>query len=282
MPKVRLDVLLVERGVAESRSKAQALIMAGQVKVDGQVALKPATPTSLDCRLKIDPGPRFVSRGGQKLDAVLEAFGIDVSGFICADVGASTGGFTDCLLGRGAERVYAIDVGKGLLDWKLRNDTRVVVMEETNARFVEELPEQIDLVTIDASFISLKKLLPVVKGWITPLRPPSLSKKMGGEKEEENGGVIALVKPQFEAGRKEVSRGSGVVRDPAVHRQVLLDLLAFAQSEGYGLSGLIRSPLQGPKGNTEFLAWLSGQPGGDQVETLVAHVLPEEGADEMP
>jgi 23S rRNA (cytidine1920-2'-O)/16S rRNA (cytidine1409-2'-O)-methyltransferase len=156
-------------------------------------------------------------------------------------------------------------------------------MEETNARFVEELPERVDLVTIDASFISLKKLLPVVKRWITPLRLPTFSsKKMGGVKEGERGGVIALIKPQFEAGRKEVSRGSGVIRDPAVHRQVLLELLAFAQGEGFGLNGLMRSPLLGPKGNTEFLAWLSDRPGGGQVETLVACVLPEESADEMP
>jgi 23S rRNA (cytidine1920-2'-O)/16S rRNA (cytidine1409-2'-O)-methyltransferase len=183
----------------------------------------------------------------------LEAFNINVRGRVCADVGASTGGFTDCLLQRGAAKVFAIDVGKGSLHWKLRNDPRLVVMEGTNARFVESLPEEISLVTIDASFISLKVLLPVVNKWLRPLRLPPFSKKMGGEKE---GGVIALIKPQFEAGKKEVSRGRGVIRDPEIHRQVLLDVLTFAQSEGFGVRGLIKSPLLGPKGNAEFLAWL--------------------------
>src|SRR5262245_44628524 len=160
MPKVRLDVLLVERGLAESRAKAQALIMAGQVRVAGQVMLKAATPVSSDAVLTVDGGPRFVSRGGEKLEAALEAFQIDVTGLICADVGASTGGFTDCLLQRGAAKVYAIDVGKGILHWKLRNDPRVIVMEETNARLVGSLPGPVSLVTVDASFISLKILLP--------------------------------------------------------------------------------------------------------------------------
>ena len=159
MPKIRLDVLLVERGLAESRAKAQAMIMAGQVRVADQVTLKPATAISTDSVLTVDSGPRFVSRGGEKLDAALEAFGINVNGLVCADVGASTGGFTDCLLQRGALKVYAMDVGKGILHWKLRNDPRVVVMEQTNARFVESLPEQIALATVDASFISLKILL---------------------------------------------------------------------------------------------------------------------------
>src|SRR5258706_973218 len=173
MPKVRLDVLLMERGLAESRAKAQALIMAGQVRVNDQVALKPATAIQSDSTLRVDSGPRFISRGGEKLDGALEIFGIDVTGQICADVGASTGGFTDCLLQRGAAKVYAIDVGKGILHWKLRNDPRVVVMEETNARHVESLPEPVQLVTCDASFISLKILLPVIKNWLTPspLRP---------------------------------------------------------------------------------------------------------------
>src|SRR5919108_712265 len=173
MPKVRLDVLLVVRGFAESRAKAQAMIMAGQVRVAGQVTLKPATAIPADSPLMVDSGPRFVSRGGEKLDAALEAFALDVNGLVCADVGSSTGGFTDCLLQRGAAKVYAIDVGKGILHWKLRNDPRVVVMEETNARFVESLPEQISLVTVDASFISLKILLPVIRGWL--LRPFDLA-----------------------------------------------------------------------------------------------------------
>ncbi|HEY9153096.1 MAG TPA: TlyA family RNA methyltransferase, partial [Anaerolineales bacterium] len=168
MTKVRLDVLLVERGLAESRAKAQALIMAGQIRVNGQTALKAATTLEPDAALTVDSGPRFVSRGGEKLDAALESFNMDVKDLTCADVGASTGGFTDCLLQRGAAKVYAIDVGKGILHWKLRNDPRVVIMEETNARFVESLPEPISLATIDASFISLKILLPVVKKWIAP------------------------------------------------------------------------------------------------------------------
>lgn len=272
MPKVRLDVLLVERGLAESRAKAQAMIMAGQVRVAGQVTLKPATVISNDSILTIDSGPRFVSRGGEKLDAALEAFGVDVTGSVCADVGASTGGFADCLLQRGAAKVYAIDVGKGILHWKLRNDPRVVVMEETNARFVESLPEQVSLVTVDASFISLKILLPVVKDW-TPLRLPPYSEKMGGEQE---GGIIALIKPQFEAGKKDVSRGDGVIRDPEIHRQVLLDVLGFAQGEGFRVRGLIKSPLLGPKGNVEFLVWLSQasvEEKGEELSSMVKRVL---------
>ena len=260
MPKIRLDVLLVERGLAESRAKAQAMIMAGQVRVADQVALKPATAVQADSKLTVDTGPRFVSRGGEKLDAALETFAIDVSGFVCADVGSSTGGFTDCLLQRGALKVYAIDVGKGILHWKLRNDERVVVMEETNARYVESLPESVDLITVDASFISLKILLPVVKKW-TPIRLPPFAEKMGGATE---GGVIALIKPQFEAGKKDVARGDGVIRDPEIHRQVLLDVLSFAQQAGFSVRGLIKSPLLGPKGNAEFLVWLNQAPAGER------------------
>src|SRR5687768_14842915 len=256
MPKVRLDVLLVERGLAESRAKAQAMIMAGQVRVADQVTLKPATAIPADSVLTIDSGPRFVSRGGKKLDAALEAFDIDVTDLVCADVGASTGGFTDCLLQRRATKVYAIDVGKGILHWKLRNDLRVIVMEETNARFVESLPEQVSLVTVDASFISLKILLPVIRKWLFPPSSPNQ-----GKMKEERSDVIALIKPQFEAGKKDVSRGDGVIRDPEIHKQVLLDVLGFAQQEGFDIRGLIKSPLLGPKGNAEFLAWL------DQVKS---------------
>jgi 23S rRNA (cytidine1920-2'-O)/16S rRNA (cytidine1409-2'-O)-methyltransferase len=254
MAKVRLDVLLVERGLAESRAKAQALIMAGQVRVADQVTLKPATAVQADSVLTVDSGPRFVSRGGEKLEGALEAFHIDVTGLVCADVGASTGGFTDCLLQHGAAKIYAIDVGKGILHWKLRNDKRVVVMEETNARFVESLPEPVSLVTVDASFISLKILLPVVKKWIPPSPPSPLP---AGEGRRGEGDVIALIKPQFEAGKKDVSRGDGVIRDPEIHKQVLTDVLTFAQNEGFGIQGLIKSPLLGPKGNTEFLVWLN-------------------------
>ena len=274
MPKVRLDVLLVERGLADSRAKAQALIMAGQVRVAGQTTLKPATAIPTDSPLTVDSGPRFVSRGGEKLDGALEAFGMDVSGFVCADVGASTGGFTDCLLQRGAAKVYAIDVGKGILHWKLRNASRVVVMEATNARFVESLPEPIDLVTVDASFISLKIILPVVRNWLGPIPPappfPSREGGMGGI------GIIALIKPQFEAGKKDVSRGDGVIRDPAIHRQVLLDVLSFAQQEGFSVRGLIKSPLLGPKGNAEFLVWLNqstDESRSEDIQLLVESAL---------
>lgn len=257
MAKVRLDVLLVERGLAESRAKAQALVMAGQVRVDGQVVDRPASNVSHEADIVVDEGPRFVSRGGEKLEAALTAFGVEVGGRVCADVGASTGGFTDCLLQRGAAKVYAIDVGKGLLHWKLRADPRVVAMEATNARFVEKLPEPVSLVTIDASFISLKILLPVVKGWISPSVPAPLGGRgVGGE-------VIALIKPQFEAGRRESARRRGVIRDPEVHRAVLTEVLSFAQGNGFGVRGLIRSPLLGPKGNVEFLAWLRLGEAGD-------------------
>lgn len=262
MPKVRLDVLLVERGLAESRAKAQAMIMAGQVRVAGQTAIKSAAAIPADSELSVDSGPRFVSRGGEKLDAALEAFHIDVSGLTCADVGSSTGGFTDNLLQRGALKVYAIDVGKGILHWKLRNDPRVVVMEETNARFVEFLPEPVDFVTIDASFISLKILLPVVKRWFPLLVSPPIFEENGGSQR----GVVALIKPQFEAGKKDVSRGDGVIRDPQIHRQVLIDVLSYAQQEGFTVQKLIKSPLLGPKGNAEFLVWL----------TLPSDVLGEE------
>jgi 23S rRNA (cytidine1920-2'-O)/16S rRNA (cytidine1409-2'-O)-methyltransferase len=255
MPKVRLDVLLVEKGLADSRAKAHALIMAGQVRVAGQVALKPATAIQPDALLTVDMGARYVSRGGEKLEGALTTFGIDVKDFVCADVGSSTGGFTDCLLQHGAKKVYAIDVGKGILHWKLRTDSRVVVMEETNARFVESLPEVIDFVTVDASFISLKVLLPVIKKW-----------KVAGS-------VVSLIKPQFEAGRRDVSKGDGVIRSPEIHKQVLQDVLSFAQREGFGLKGLVKSSLVGPKGNIEFLLWMDLKSNDANVEELVNEVV---------
>ncbi|NWF63074.1 MAG: TlyA family RNA methyltransferase [Chloroflexi bacterium] len=258
MPKIRLDVLLVEKGLADSRAKAHALIMAGQVRVAGQIALKPATAVQPNAALTVDTGPRYVSRGGEKLEGALDAFKLDVTGFVCADVGSSTGGFTDCLLQHGAVKVYAIDVGKGILHWKLRNDPRVVVMEETNARFVESLPEKIDFVTVDASFISLRTLLPVIAKW------------------NVQSGIVALIKPQFEAGKKIVSRGDGVIRDPEIHRQVLLDVLTYAQAEGFGLHGLAKSCLLGPKGNTEFLVWLDMNLNETAAEDLVSELFPVE------
>ena len=240
MEKVSLDALLVTRGMVESRVLAQRLVMAGQVRVNDEVELMPSTKVSVDAVLTVDQGPRFVSRGGDKLEAALAAFGLDELQYEnCADVGASTGGFTDCLLQHGAGHVYAVDVGYGELDWKLRNDPRVTVMERTNARNVKGFPDAVNLVTIDASFISLKTLLPVVASWF-------------GDRE---GRVVALVKPQFEAKRKDAAKGEGVIRDPAVHRQVLNEVLTYAQDLGFGVQGLIRSPLHGPKGNTEFLAY---------------------------
>ena len=275
MPKTRLDLLLVERGLAESRSLAQALIMAGQVRLGGQVEFKPSAQVAPDAEVTLEAGPRFVSRGGEKLEAALQAFPIRVEGRVCADVGASTGGFSDCLLQHGAAKVYAIDVGKGLLHWKLRTDARVTVMEETNARFVAALPEPVELVTIDASFISLRILLPVVKGWLPPY-PPPVSEKRGGDR----GGVLALIKPQFEAGRQIMAKNRGVIRDPAVHRSVLKDVLDFAMAQGFAVRGLLRSPVLGPKGNVEFLAWLRA--GVD--ETLAPDALIEgvfQGRDEF-
>ncbi len=266
MKKIRLDVLLVERGLADSRSLAQRLVMEGLVRVNGERVLRVATNVSPDVQLVVEQGPPFVSRGGDKLAAALQAFGVPVQGRACADVGASTGGFTDCLLQHGARRVYAIDVGRGILDWKLRQDPRVVVMEGINVRFVERMPEPVQLVTIDVAFISLKVILPVVSGWF-------------GDEPAQAGTVIALVKPQFEAGRKEVSRGKGVIRDPAVHRAVLFDVLGYARQLGYAVQGLIRSPLTGPKGNVEFLAWLERSVvQGDSVEAIVEAVIDNEGS----
>jgi 23S rRNA (cytidine1920-2'-O)/16S rRNA (cytidine1409-2'-O)-methyltransferase len=195
---------------------------------------------------------------------------VEVKGRVCADVGASTGGFTDCLLQHGAAQVYAIDVGRGILDWKLRQDERVVVMEKTNARFLERLPEAVQIVTIDVSFISLKVMFPVLRDWFL---------REVGSDQPEQGTIIALVKPQFEAGRQQVSRGKGVIRDTLIHRQVLTDVLGEASEQGLIVRGLIRSPLIGPKGNVEFLAWLECT--GQQVksiETLVDSAVPN-GAD---
>ncbi|MBK8782417.1 MAG: TlyA family RNA methyltransferase [Anaerolineales bacterium] len=259
MPKIRLDVLLVDRGLADSRAKAQALIMAGQVRVNDQVVLKPATATDTKSTLKVDSGPRFVSRGGEKLEGALDTFAIDVKDFVCADVGSSTGGFTDCMLQRGAVKVYAIDVGKGILHWKLRNDRRVVVMEQMNARFLESLPEPVSFITVDASFISLKVLLPTIKKWVS-----------------ENTQLLCLIKPQFEAGKKDVSRGDGVIRNPEIHKQVLLDVLNYAKDEGFGLRGLVKSTLLGPKGNVEFLLWMDLKPNNGSVDEMVHHVMEEE------
>ena len=238
MKGVRIDTLLHNRGLAPSREKARRLILAGQVFVDGQRVDKAGTRVDESAKVEVRQGPPYVSRGGLKLEHALSVFGISPDGRVAADVGASTGGFTDCLLQRGAAKVYAIDVGYGQLDWGLRQDPRVVVMERTNARHLEALPEPVSLVTIDVSFISLELILPQVRRWLAP----------GGE-------VVALIKPQFEAGPERVGKG-GVVRDPDVHRDVLHTTLAWARENGWRVLGLTRSPITGPKGNVEFLAWL--------------------------
>lgn len=256
MEKIRLDVYLEEHGFAHSRSLAQRLVMAGQVRVNGQIALKPAVKVTDSDVIELIAPPRFVSRGGEKLLGALTGFNLtSLSGKICVDVGASTGGFTDCLLQHGAERVYTVDVGYGILDWKIRNDPRVVVMERQNARYVQTFPEGIDLVVVDASFISLRTLLPVIRKWFL----------------DQPGQVIALIKPQFEAGRAETAKGSGVIRDPEIHKSVLRDVLAFASGEDYEVKGLVRSPLTGPKGNIEFLVHLVCPRSGEcDIEALIS------------
>lgn len=233
----RLDLEMAARGLAESRAHAQRLVMAGRVRVDGQRALKPSQRVGPQSAILVEAGPAYVSRGGDKLAAALAAFPVRVQGQVCADVGASTGGFTDCLLQHGARRVYAIDVGHGLLHWRLRRDPRVVVLERTNARMLRALPEPAGLVTVDAAFISLRLLVPVIVGW------------MAAQAE-----AVLLVKPQFEAGRAAVGRG-GVVRSTAVHERVLAEVWQACEAGGLAPRGLLRSPLRGPKGNVEFLLW---------------------------
>lgn len=255
--KERLDRLLVERGLAESRAQAQRLIRAGEVRVTGQVLDKPGTLVAVDAPITMAEHPRYASRGGEKLEAALRRFALDVTGWTVADVGASTGGFTDCLLQHGAARVYAVDVGYGQLDWRLRRDPRVVVMERTNARYLERLPEAVDLVTVDVSFISLGLILPRAAGWL-----------------RARGEVVALIKPQFEAGRHQVGKG-GVVRDPNIHRQVLERVVEMAGRVGLGLQGLMGSPLLGPAGNREFLGWWRLAEAGVAPELAIADCLDE-------
>ena len=249
MSKLRLDLAVVARGLTTSRELAQRLIMAGEVTVDGRVVDRPATAVAEEAEIVLKAKPRFVSRGGDKLQAALDAFKLDVRGAVCADVGASTGGFTDSLLQAGAARVYAVDVGRGI--------PRVVVMEGTNARYVDALPEPVSLVTIDASFISLKLILPVVRNWMTKRAADAAPSDESLRRVTEVPAAVALIKPQFEAGEREVSKGRGVIRDPQVHERVLREVFAFAESQGWTLRGQIRSPLTGPKGNVEFLAWLT-------------------------
>lgn len=249
VPRVRLDELILRRGLAPSREQAKALVLAGRVALRGSAIVKPGSLVPQDTPVEVTAPPAYVSRGGVKLEHALQRFGIDSTGRVCADIGASTGGFTDCLLQHGAARVFAIDVGYGQLDWRLRNDPRVVVMERTNARYLERLPQEADLVTIDASFISLRQLLP------TAARIAAA-----------NADVMALIKPQFEAGKGRVGR-KGVVRDPDLHREVLDSLATWLREHGFGLAGVTASPLLGPAGNVEFFAhiYLHSSPGDQQV-----------------
>ena len=232
--KSRLDLLVVERGLAESREKARALILAGAVLVEGRPVAKAGTLVSGDAAVEVVAGAQYASRGGEKLAGALAAFQIDVAGLVAIDVGASTGGFTDCLLRNGAVRVYAIDVGYGLIDYRLRQDPRVSVLERVNIRYLESLPEEADVATIDVSFISLEKVIPAVTKLL----------KAGGR-------IVALVKPQFQAKRQEVGK-RGVVRDPQVHAAVLGRHVAWGAAQGLRLLGLAMSPLLGPAGNKEF------------------------------
>ena len=251
----RLDVLLVERGLAPSRERARALIMAGRVMVNNQPAAKAGTMVGreAECTLAAKADElRYVSRGGLKLERALDVFGLDPAGCICLDVGASTGGFTDVLLKRGASRIYAVDVGHGQMAWTLQTDARVVVMDRTNIRYLTSLPESPISAVIDVSFISLRLVLPPVVSLLAP-----------------GGWIVALVKPQFEAGRLEVSRGGGVVSDPAVHRRVLQDLQEFVARPEMGLQtrGLIASPITGRDGNHEYLLWLSTSTSDDALSS---------------
>jgi 23S rRNA (cytidine1920-2'-O)/16S rRNA (cytidine1409-2'-O)-methyltransferase len=235
----RLDKLIVDKGLAPSRERAQSLVLAAKVMVDGRVLTKAGQRVAADSEIRvIDDALAYVSRGGLKLEHGLRSFAIDVTGRTAMDVGASTGGFTDCLLSFGARRVYAVDVGYGQLALKLRNDPRVVVLERKNIRYLpaELVPEPIELATIDASFISLKLVIPAVVNFL-----------------EAGAVLISLIKPQFEAGRVQVSKGAGVIRDPAVHREVCEALTEFVAGLGFTIMGTVASPVLGPKGNREFL-----------------------------
>jgi len=240
----RLDLIMLAQGLTSSRERARALIMAGNVAVDGQIVDKPGAPIRSDSRIEIrGEHLPYVSRGGLKLAGALEAFALDVCGWICMDVGASTGGFTDCLLQKGATRVYAVDVGYGQLAWNLRQDSRVVVIERTNIRHMpfEKIHEAVDLIVIDASFISLKLVVPSVMKFLKP-----------------NGHMLPLIKPQFEVGKGQVGKG-GIVREADQHSRVIAELGLFFRSLGMECSEAVPSPIEGPKGNKEFFMLLRTQ-----------------------
>ncbi len=253
--KKRLDILVTERGLAESREKAKTLIMAGQVYVDGQKADKPGDTFSEDAAVEVrGKGLPYVSRGGLKLEKAMREFGLQLQGRTCMDIGASTGGFTDCMLQNGAQRVYSVDVGYGQLAWSLRTDPRVVNLERTNARYLtrEQVPEEIDFFSVDVSFISLTLILPAVR--------PLLA---------EHGQAVCLIKPQFEAGREKVGK-KGVVRDKAVHEEVIEKIRSFALENGFSVLGLTFSPVKGPEGNIEYLIYLERSEAPSQGEQVLS------------
>lgn len=255
--KQRLDVLLVEKGYLESRQKAQAVIMAGQVFVNNQKVDKPGTAVDPELPIEVRGNTlRYVSRGGLKLEKAMAAWPIDLTGKICMDVGASTGGFTDCMLQNGAVKVYAVDVGYGQLAWKLRSDDRVVCLERTNARYLNHdiIPDEPDFSSVDVSFISLKLILPAIAAVL-----------------KENGHVVCLIKPQFEAGKEKVGK-KGVVRDPAVHLEVLENFFTHAKESGFTVLDLTFSPIRGPEGNIEYLGYLEKSPWVEKEFDLMALV----------
>ena len=259
--KERLDVLLVQQGLANSRELAKAYIMAGNVYVDGQKEDKAGTKVAVTAKLEVKGNQmKYVSRGGYKLEKAMDVLGIRLNGKICLDIGASTGGFTDCMLQNGASKVYAIDVGYGQFAWKLRNDERVVCLEKTNVRYVthEQVPDEGDFASIDVSFISLTKVLPAVLGVL-------------GEK----GQLVCLIKPQFEAGREKVGK-KGVVRDSSVHREVIEMIVEYVRTQSLGILGLDFSPIKGPEGNIEYLIYLDKSQSGmheDEVQARVDTVV---------
>ena len=253
MAKIRLDVAMTERGLAESRQKAQAIIMAGQVYVDGQKVDKAGAPVTAESSIEVRGKTlRYVSRGGLKLEKAMSCWPIRLEGAVCADIGASTGGFTDCMLQNGAELVYAVDVGYNQLDWRLRTDPRVVCMERTNARYLspELIPEPLDFASVDVSFISLNLILPALRTVMAPA-----------------GQAVCLIKPQFEAGREKVGK-KGVVRDPAVHLEVLEHFLDHAAAARFTVLDVSYSPIRGPEGNIEYLGYLSAEEGPGRVPDL--------------
>lgn len=264
--KKRIDLYLVDSGLIESREKAKAVIMAGQVYVDNQKCEKPGNVISTDANVEVRGNKLpYVSRGGLKLEKAVTEFLIDLTGVVAIDIGASTGGFTDCMLQKGAKRVYAVDVGYGQFDWKLRNDPRVVNLERTNMRYVtaEQIPEPVDFFSVDVSFISLTLILPVAVKFLRP-----------------GGRAVCLIKPQFEAGRDKVGK-KGVVRDPAVHEEVIGKMTTFAMDNGFSVLGLSFSPIKGPEGNIEYLMYLEKVDQPKDVSGLTARMLAERAHTEL-